>query len=492
MIIVKIVGKMRTCLLLCYLITSLYGLAQNNLQFKIDSIVNHSIYKDVQLGISVRDADSGEILADVHKDMMMIPASSLKLITTLSSLDILGNDFRYETRVSYDGILHDNGILEGNVYIEGSGDPSLGSDRIPGVLSTSLLLSKIVQDIKKAGILCIEGKIIADASSFGCQPVSSSWHWSDLGNYYAAGAWALNIHENSYNLWYECDGPVGTLTKIAYYEPHIPELAFENDVRIGKAYTGDNAFIFGGPYTNIKKVTGTLPKGKSLYKIRGSMPDPTHFFTFSLKKELEKNNMGSDTVFTLLQPDQYKYARKEISNYRSPDLKTLVKYTNESSINLYAESILRTLGLKEFRDGSDSAGIAALKKQLFSIGFDESTFTLDDGSGLSTKNQVSADLLSRFLVQFLKSKDRALVKEIIPSVGERGTVKRLLVNSEAKGKIWAKSGSMNNVLSYTGYCETESGRFIAFSIILNTHDAQGKHPRRAELEKILEAIYKFC
>ena len=235
-----------------------------------------------------------------------------------------------------------------------------------------------------------------------------------------------------------------------------------------------------------------MPKGKSLYKIRGSMPDPTHFFTFSLKKELEKNNMGSDTVFTLLQPDQYKYARKEISNYRSPDLKTLVKYTNESSINLYAESILRTLGLKEFRDGSDSAGIAALKKQLFSLGFDESTFTLDDGSGLSTKNQVSADLLSRFLVQFLKSKDRALVKEIIPSVGERGTVKRLLVNSEAKGKIWAKSGSMNNVLSYTGYCETESGRFIAFSIILNTHDAQGKHPRRAELEKILEAIYKFC
>ena len=147
-----------------------------------------------------------------------------------------------------------------------------------------------------------------------------------------------------------------------------------------------------------------------------------------------------------------------------------------------------TIGLKEFRDGSDSAGIAALKKQLFSLGFDESTFTLDDGSGLSTKNQVSADLLSRFLVQFLKSKDRALVKEIIPSVGERGTVKRLLVNSEAKGKIWAKSGSMNNVLSYTGYCETESGRFI----ILNTHDAQGKHPRRAELEKILEAIYKFC
>ena len=212
--------------------------------------------------------------------------------------------------------MHDNGILEGIVFIEGSGHPFLGSDRIPGVLSTSLLLSKIVQDIKKKGILCIEGKIIADASSFGCQTVSSSWLSADLGNYYAAGAWALNVHENSYNLWYECDGPVGTLTKISYYEPHIPDLAFENDVRIGKAYTGDNAFIFGGPYTNIKKVTGTLPKGKSLYKIRGSMPDPPHFFTFSLKKELEKNNMGSDTVFTLLQPDQYKNARKEISNYR--------------------------------------------------------------------------------------------------------------------------------------------------------------------------------
>lgn len=483
---------MKIFLLFFTLITVQSVIGQNELQRKLDSIVGNFNLKDVHLGISVRDAASGDILADIQKDKMMIPASSLKLITTLTSLDILGSDFRYETRVSYDGFLHENGILEGNVYIEGSGDPSLGSDRIPGVLSSSALFSKIVEDIQKAGITCIEGKIIADASSFGCDPVSSSWQWEDLGNYYAAGVWGLNIHENSYNLWYECDGPVGGLTTIAYCEPHVPNLVFDNKVRIGKSYTGDNASIFGGPYTSTKKVTGTLPKGKSLFKIKGSMPDPPHFFTFNLWKELEKYRMGGDTIFTQLEPDQYKCNRKPISHYQSPDLKTLVKHTNESSINLYAESILRTIGIKEFQNGSDSAGIAAINKQLFSLGCGDIFFKLDDGSGLSEKNQVSPDLMSLFLVGFLKRNDKELVKEIIPSVGERGTVKRLLANSDAKGKIWAKSGSLNNVLSYTGYCETSAGKFIAFSIICNTHKSGGKRVKRAELEKILEAIYRFC
>lgn len=466
--------------------------SQHFLQQKIDSIISNTFFKDVQLGVSVRDVDSGEILADVQKDKKMIPASSLKLITTLTSLDILGGDYKYVTKISYDGILHANGILEGNIYIEGSGDPSLGSDRIPGVLSTPSLFSSIVENIKKAGISCIEGKVIADASIYGKNPVSPSWHWSDLGNYYAAGVWALNVHENAYNLWYECDGPVGSLTRIAYYEPHIPDLAFENEVKIARSHTGDNAYIFGGPYSYFKKVSGTLPKGKTLFKIKGSMPDPTHFFTNSLKKELEKNLMGSDTIHTLLDQDQKKSKRKVIAQYESPDLMTLVKHTNESSINLYAESILRTIGLKEFNIGSDSAGIAAVKKRLFSLDLDESSYNLDDGSGLSTKNQVSPDILSRFLISFVRNRDRNIVKDVIPAVGERGTVRRLLSNSDAKGKIWAKSGSMNDVLSYTGYCETMSGRFIAFSIILNTHESQGKYPKRSELEKLLEAIYRFC
>lgn len=464
---------------------------QNELQNKINILVNSGFYKHANIGISVRDTKTGELIADIEKDKLMIPASSLKLLTTLASLDVLGSNFRFKTRISYDGILHADGTLQGNIYIEGSGDPCLGSDRIPGVLSSDALILKIADDIKKAGVVCLEGNVIADESVFNSFPVSPTWQWNDLGNYYASGAWGLNINENLYNIWYDRNGPVGSLTKVAFYEPNIPNLQIQNEVIVGNRYSGDNAYIFGGPYNYGKRVVGSIPQGKNLFKIKGSLPDPPLFFAYRVLKALEQCKIGGYTFKTMFRDDGTKKMRKEISLYESPDLKTIVRYTNEVSINLYAESILKTLGAIKLNNGSGSGGIDIIKKYIKNKGLDATPLIMEDGSGLSTRNLITPDLMSNFLSEYLQNIDFNVLKEILPAAGERGTVRQLLTGSPAKGKVWLKSGSMDKILTYAGYCETASGKIVSFSVFLNNSIFAKKYQNKAELEKILDAIYRF-
>lgn len=461
------------------------------LQSRVDQLTSATFYRHANIGISVREVNTNTLLADKQKDKMLIPASSLKLITTLTGLEMLGEDFRFNTRVTYDGTLGSDGILKGNIYIEGGGDPCLGSDRIPGVLTAASLIRQITDDILKAGIICVEGNIVADESVFNSFPVSPSWQWNDLGNYYAAGAWGLNINENLYNIWFNRSGPIGSRSRIAYFEPRIPNLVLENEVTIDSANTGDNAYIFGGPYHYGKRVVGTIPQGKELYKIKGSLPDPPLFFAYSLLTEMEKRKMGGHNCRTQYRPVKNQKNRRLISEYRSPDLKTIIQFTNDLSINIYAESILKTLGKVIRNNGSGSDGIAVIKSNLKQHGLDTEPFNIEDGSGLSARNLMSPDLMAGFLAASAKGKDLKLIRELIPPAGERGTVRHLLAGSRAKGRLWVKSGSMDNILTYAGYCQAASGKFVAFAVFLNGSTAEKADKNKVELEKILEAIYRF-
>ncbi len=465
--------------------------SQQNLQSNINQIISKPFYKHANIGISVRDVKTGELLAEVSKDKVMIPASTMKLVTTFVGHQILGENFTFETRISYDGELDAEGNLRGNIYIEGSGDPTLGSDRIPGSQSASVLITKIADDIYLHGIKCIEGNIIADQSVFDSSPISSSWQWNDLGNYYASGAWGLNFNENTYSIFYERSGPIGSLTKISHSEPVIPGLKLDNYVTVDSANSVDNAYIFGGPHVYNKRVEGTIPQGKTIYKVKGALPDPPNFFASTLLKELRKREMGCHMYSSLSKIDDKKKLRKWISSYRSPSLKNIVRVANELSINIYAESILKTLGHMIGKKGSDLEGIAAIEEYLVSRSIDVTALHMEDGSGLSARNLMSPEFLTDFLYRFLRGKNENYIKELMPAVGVSGTVKNLLSQSKAKGNMWVKSGSMDKILNYAGYCKTASGRLVAFSVFLNGSTAKKMKDNKTELEKILDAIYRF-
>ncbi|MEZ4909261.1 MAG: D-alanyl-D-alanine carboxypeptidase/D-alanyl-D-alanine-endopeptidase [Saprospiraceae bacterium] len=465
--------------------------AQPTLQNKIETILKDDFYSSSHIGVSVRDVSNNAVLADVNKDKRLVPASSLKLITTLISLELLGEDYVYKTTITHDGYIDDFGILKGNLYIEGSGDPSFGSDRIPGVPDLKAQLEIILKDIKKYGIQCIEGDIISDESVFNSFSVAPTWQWNDLGNYYAAGAWGLNVNENLYNVYFNSNKPIGSPSPIAYYEPRIPNLKLDNEVTIDSAHTGDNVYIFGGPYHYGKRAIGTVPQGKTLFKVKGSIPDPPLFFAYTLLSFLEKNDMGGLNYKTLYRTTNSKASRKKIVQYTSPPLKLLVKYANDYSINIYCESFLKTLGAEKDGMGSGANGIEVIEQYLKSNKISLENCVMADGSGLSNRNLLSPDVLTTFLTLIGSKTKFDSLYEVIPPAGIRGTVKSLFGGSSLQGKFLVKTGSMDRVLTYSGYCQAISGKFVAFSVFLNHSDFPKPRDNKLKLAKILESIYKY-
>ena len=180
---------------ICLIYSSLTGqLSSENTG--IDRFVNDPVLANSNLSISVINTSNGKLVASHRPNKVLVPASSLKLLTTFSALKYLGKDFKFSSTLQYSGEIKSDGTLIGDLYFVGSGDPTLGSDRLNETQSFEEILNDIVRYVKQAGITCIKGQVIIDESVFDSYPVAPSWQWNDLGNYYASGAWGTNINEN--------------------------------------------------------------------------------------------------------------------------------------------------------------------------------------------------------------------------------------------------------------------------------------------------------
>ncbi len=435
------------------------------------------------------DYETSDHLAEVNPDMSIIPASSLKVLTTLSSVALLSDTFQFVTRITYDGVLDVDGTLKGNVYIEGTGDPTFGSGEFKQEMNYSVLFPRIAKAIKAAGITCIDGNIIADESEFNSYPISPSWQWNDLGNYYASGAWGININENEYGIVFKDRGGIGRRPRIAYHYPKIPNLKFSNEVSVDSSHTGDQAYIFGGPYNYNKRIVGTIPQGSTAFTIKGSIPDPPLFAAYYLTeslKEIGVKTQGHETQYFATR----KSNRKLITRIKSPYLKDIAREANFTSNNLYCEAILKAMGEDKNGEATGQNGIAAIRGMLRKLKVDYKALNMEDGSGLSARNNVSSHLLADFLQQFAKEYGVEYTKDLLPRAGAQGTVSGLLKNSSARGKVWMKSGSMNRVLTYAGIMEDSDGKLKSFSIMVNGFDVKYK-VMRAKVEKMVDYIYRY-
>jgi D-alanyl-D-alanine carboxypeptidase/D-alanyl-D-alanine-endopeptidase (penicillin-binding protein 4) len=151
--------------------------------------------------LTLLDIESKKILASHRPDKVLVPASSLKLLTTLTGIKILGSEFKFKTGLYYSGSIDDQGVLNGDLIIVGGGDPTLGSSSYDGYPNFNALLASIVNAVKNQNINCINGLVIVDESVFDSYPIAPTWQWNDLGNYYASGAWGINVNENQYLLF---------------------------------------------------------------------------------------------------------------------------------------------------------------------------------------------------------------------------------------------------------------------------------------------------
>lgn len=481
----------RSCLIFFVLLMVQSVWTQASLQQAIHSFSKDPTLRHAGVGISVIDVATNKEIAQFDSERSLVPASSLKVLTTASALAMLGTEYRFRTRLQYTGSIDNNGQLNGDLIIQGAGDPTLGSPTMPDGESMAQVLDKFSMALQQKGIKKINGHIIGDASYFGTTVNGSSWQWNDLGNYYGAGSWGLNIHDNLYYLRFQQSNRLGTTPRIALIEPEIPNLRFTNEVTSASAGSGDNAYIYGAPYTYERFVRGTIPVGSKLFSIKGSIPDPPLFAAQQMATRLQNagiiSTKGATSDRLLGRP--VSDDRQTLLTHQSPFLKEIVIRTNIKSVNLYCETLLRSIGKAKGSEGTVSAGIQALQTFWEARGLSFAGVALEDGSGLSAKNIVTAKFMAQLMRKVARDgKIYPDFRESLPVAGKSGGMSYTLRGTSAAGKVRAKTGTLNRVRSLTGYVETKSGKLLSFSIIVNNYKGSGGQVRK-KMEKMLLAMY---
>lgn len=442
------------------------------------------------IGVCVKYVDNGETIAELNPTLALVPASTQKLVTTAAALVTLGEGFRFKTELQFNGSFDaTTGELNGNLYIRGGGDPTLGSEKFEST-AVDKLLAGILEQMKTKGVKSVNGQIIGDDNVFEQSMAPASWNWGDLGNYYGAGASGLTISDNMIYLHFRSGANPGDSTWVVKVEPQVPGLMLFNEVRSGKKYSGDNAYIFGSEYTYLRYARGTIPPAEQDFTVKGSIPDPTYYCAWLLDDYLRKNGIsisGKPTTTRLLKeagrPDTTLDSRITIGEIKSPTLSSIVSQINIYSNNLYAEHVQKALAYRLYGLGSNTNGNDALQKFWVKKGLDSEQLFVADGCGLSRNNAISARNLTQLLLVMVKETCFESFYNSLPVSGKSGTMRGIGKGTLIENNAHAKSGSMSRVRSYAGYVKNKKGREVAFSMIFNNFTCDNK-----EIKEVCEHL----
>jgi D-alanyl-D-alanine carboxypeptidase/D-alanyl-D-alanine-endopeptidase (penicillin-binding protein 4) len=461
--------------------------AQASLQQAAEQLASHASFKHGRLAICVMDIQSGDILARHDEEQSMIPASTLKLVTTATALSLLGKDFRFTTVVEHSGQIDADGTLNGSLYIKGYGDPTLGADLLESAHSLDATLDLLALAVQRAGITAIKGQIIGDATAYESAANGRTWQWEDMGNYYGAGLWALNFHENLHYLHFQQERSLGRRPEVVAVEPEVPGLRFNNELKTGPANSGDQAYIFGAPYQYERYIRGTIPSGSGLFTIKGSIPNPPLWCAQLLAQRLWSIGIESAGAASIISAPQ-RGNRTVLYTHYSPPLHEIVARANGKSVNLYCEAMLKRIGYTKSQKGSTETGVEKLQSYWAGQGINFSGVQMTDGSGLSEGNRVTALFMARFLRAMAQKSTFGPFYQSIPVAGRSGSMKNRLKGTAADGRLSAKSGTLEGVRAFAGYAKRPDGRLLAYAVMANDYQGSG-----GQMRQLLEQyLLKLC
>ena len=405
--------------------------------------------------------------------MGLATASTLKTITTITAFNVLGKDFKYQTQFGYNGAITTDGTLNGDVIIKGSGDPTLGSWRYESS-KESHILTLMVDALRKAGIKKINGRIIGDDSVFGSQSIPDGWIWQDVGNYYGAGTSGLCWRENQYEIKLHT-GESGSPVTIVREIPAMPYLNFKSEALNAPAHTGDDTYAYLPVEANEVYVRGTYAADQTKKSISVALPDPAFDAAFRLNDTLKRLGItvtgAPESTATLTAKGQTLPAiSQSLINIPSPELSKIIYWTNQKSINLYAEQLLKTIAWKAGKLPSTANGVTTLQAFWKDKGIDPNSLNVFDGSGLSPADRVTTHTMAKILQSAVGETWFPDFYESLPIYND----------------MHMKSGSINNVLNYAGY-QTHDGRKLCFSIMVNNYNGSTKEIK-AKIFRVLDEL----
>lgn len=423
----------------------------------VAELLNSPGATSANLSFYVSDKDGNRVY-DYNGNRGLSTASTQKIFTAATALEILGKDFKYTTTVGTDGAVSGK-TLNGNLILFSNGDPTLGSWRYDGYKPEDFK-AKMLAALQLKGINEISGDLVMDDSYFDFQSVPGGWPWNDMGNYYGAGVWGINWRENQFDM--QMNGK-----DMRAINTELPGVNWINDVQTGGS--SDQSLIYTAPHSNTAYITGTLP-AKAI-TVSGAMPNPPLTLGNEIKTWLADSGIrlsGKVTSASELRiqnkPQTYKI-KDELLSWQSPTLDKMVFWFLKKSINLYGENFVKTLGKERHGKGSFAAGVAYLKEFWTGKGIAPAMINFADGSGLSPQNYVSAKAEVQALLWCRKQPWFNAYFDGFPTQ-----------NNGMK----MKSGTMKDVKSFAGY----HGNYV-FSIIINNY--QGNSPSDA-LFKVLNVL----
>jgi serine-type D-Ala-D-Ala carboxypeptidase/endopeptidase (penicillin-binding protein 4) len=423
-------------------------------QFENDSQLKHAISS-----LYVIDARTGQVVFDKNSQIGLAPASTQKIITSVTAFELLGSGYGYKTFFYLNGKLsHDS--LMGDLIIKGSGDPTFGSFRY-SLTKRDVLLNAIQGIILNKGIKFIKGDIILDEDSYETNTTPDGWIWQDIGNYYGAGTSAFNWNENQYDIILKPGLKEKDKVEILGFKPQLELYSLINELKTGAKGSGDNAYIYVPPYSVTGFVRGTIPLGVNEFTISGSMPMPSYQFLTELQKKIDSSDVklnGKLLSSLELKVDKKKFSyNPEPFNFIiSPSLDSIIYWFLKKSINLYGEALIKTFAYEKQGFGSTDSGVAIVRKFWKQKGIDEDELNISDGSGLSPQNRVTTHAQVEIL-KYAKTKD--WFPYFYDALPDYNSMKM-------------KSGTIRDVKGFCGYHKAKDGKEYIFSFLVNNYSGK--------------------
>ena len=409
-------------------------------------VQNAKIDEKTKVGVYVKVLENGKVVFSSDGNTPLVPASNLKVLTTATSLSMLGPNYRLKTELC-GPLPNGNGQIEGNLYLRGSGDPTTTP---PYDQPCTAPYSEFIKNLKAANVREITGDLVADDSVFDRQHLPQGWLDHYRLDSFAAPVGGLSLNGN---LIEAIVSPLG-----CSLDPDCSTMSIET-----KYEGGYDTAVERPKGSNVVQVLGSAPGGEVRRQI--CVEDPPLFSIGVFKRMLDKENIIVRGKVRLINPAGEAAFASTLPRYGihfSLPISTIIQEINHESDNLFAEHLYRYVGQMTSGQGSAASGMQACKNFLQYNHINTTNLKMVDGCGLSPDNRISPNQLANVLDAMDRSYYRSWYKESLPHSG-RGTLRGRLGGVEVR----AKTGTLDHDSSLTGYVITAAGQELIFSVIVN-------------------------
>ncbi len=487
------------------------------LQSRIGEIVRQPALEPGIFAVKIVSLDTGDVIFEQYANKFVRPASNMKLYTVAAALDRLTPDYHFITSV-YAKEKPDKDTIKGDLIIYGRGDPSIAARFNNGDYFKGI--NDLADRIVAGGVKRVKGDVVGDESYFNGAPLGSGWEWEDLQWSYGAQVSALTVNDNAIDLTVKPGEKMGAPVLITSGPPATSFMTISNRATTAARGSKSELQIYRGLGANTLELSGSIPLGDNGWTGSVAIPDPALAFVTMLRDSLTKRGVKIDgrsrTADARLggsgiKPDGLLNlvllagmpppppGPVEIASLQSPPFSVIAAHTLKPSQNQYTELILRTLGKHQPAKSDDGnrvrddeeLGLEAVRTFLHQAGVGDSDLALNDGSGLSRNDLITANATVQLLTFMSKHKYFAQFRDALPIAGVDGTLRTRMRGTPAEGNLRAKTGSLSSVASLSGYVTTAAGERLVFSMMLNNYPDAGAL-RRDSIDAIAVLLASFA